>query len=416
MVMQDSRTITNERDPDAFATLRLPKGRWVARVVVRWDSVDHAAAASIVCWTTIVSGGEADRHTVRTLTLGPYFHDSDLTGQVTDSLEMTAAANVPHVRGGRVQVRCRNDGDSPSGDDDLVVLREVRIAALRAGRLTIVRPTGTESWGSGAPHVVQLRRPGATQVAITDATETVASLDLGIGAWWITANLALTVGENGSYIYPVDWRCRLGLGGVVDRAGGAWESFVISDNRTTATMELAARITTAGAVRLRCGASEDWPWMSIRDLRVTAVPVGTLTLGDGSEDETWSSTGSGKPRVIHAHLAESVPIVGGAPLVLIARVPLSSGTWLVTAKYQNDMDVDDPEATPGLFPRVLCELRRQSGSLWRKTTTRAYGFGVPLQLVASLRRGTVSLRCRLDADDFRVAHLRHVRITAVRVR
>jgi len=409
-VMQDPRTMTNQRDPEPFATLRLPKGRWVARVVARWDLVGDSSVADIVCWTTITSSGELDRHTVRTMTLGPYFHDSDLTGQVTGSIAMSAAANVSQPRGGKVQVRCRNVGE------DLIVLREVRIVALRAGQLTIVSPSGTSTWGSGAPHVRQLRRPGAVQVPVTSATETMSSLDLGAGAWWISAHFALRVEDNGSYIYPVNWRCRLGLDDSVDRAGGDLESYVLERNRTTATMELAARTATALPVRLRCGVTNEYPTLRVEDLRITAIKAGTLILGDGSADATWSSTGSGRPRVIHAHLPESGPIVGAAPIALVARVPLTGGKWLVTAKYQNDTDVDDPEAGPGPFPRMFCELRLQDIVNSSKTTTRAFGFGVPLQLVASTRGGTASLRCRWDADESRVARLRHIGITAVRVR
>ena len=130
---QDFITIPTDPDPSPLFTMRVPTGRWVAWVVVRYGVFDEVIWTPVTCWTAIVGPGELDRHTVR----------AKVSNLSTSEVQGNLAMSVTNPRGARVTVSCRGCG--------VTVARDIRIVAMRAGTLTRVTPIGTASWGSGSP-------------------------------------------------------------------------------------------------------------------------------------------------------------------------------------------------------------------------------------------------------------------------
>jgi len=394
-VSQDFVTIPDDPDPPVLATLHLPTGRWVVWAVVGYGVFEEWKSARVTCWTTMRSSTELDRHTVRVREHPMADHETP------GSIGMSVAARITHPRGARVGVRCRSHGE-------LVVARSVRIAAMRAGRLTTIGPHGTTSSGSGAPHVIQLRQAAGLAVPTTSGTQTLVTMELDAGVWSIRAHI--NVDADHDLVSSSAWRCRLALGTAVDKVDGLTLDAAFERDRNAATMEVAARITGPDSLRLGCGV--DWGVIDarLRQVRITAIPAGLLSLGDGSEGGTWTSTGSGRPRVIHARLATSGPVSDREAWAPVARVPLTGGRWLMAAKFRTGDEED------GLV--LYCRLRQEDGVSPVTATTKAWGDGIPLQLVGTVdrRRGMLWLECKWDEHSSGVAHLSRVRITAVRIR
>lgn len=218
------------------------------------------------------------------------------------------------------------------------------------------------------------------------------------------------------------WRCRLVLGSAVDRTSGEVINAGLEGDRQVVTMEVAARISAPGAAQLRCGKDESETTVDarLRDVRITAVPAGLLSLGDGTEGGTWASTGSGQPKVIHARMSQSDPIVGHDTWTPVARLPLTGGKWLMTSKHLTSFFSDGAALGRGESAgvKLFCRLRQADDVSPVSATTAADGDGVPLQLVGTVEgpSGTLRLECKWGSDVEGAARLDRVRVTAVRVR
>ena len=235
----------------------------------------------VVC--DLVAGSGASESRERGWTrLGVYVNDERGAGDV--------ALNVVHKfgeHGGKFLLRCRADSTIGTAHD-------IRIMAMRVGTLTkFSLGNGTSSsTGSAQPEVVHGYRTSSVAMPASNTLTSVATIPLSAGQWWIRADLSVYKTGDGGVSAP--YGCKLQVGDQTDDVTGAMD---LASDSTMVDLNIAASVTTPRPtlddVRLSCKSLDA---AEVRNIRITAVKLGTLTQVDLT-DSSSTISGSGMNEV-----------------------------------------------------------------------------------------------------------------------
>jgi hypothetical protein len=185
----------------------------------------------------------------------------------------------------------------------------------------------------GGPDLVNGKKAGPVAIPVTQ--KTVASLPLTKGRWLVIAKavLAGTGGSNGAHLGV---ECRLVLGSRSDRVTAAPTGQGLGGSRVPILLTTAGKLKGSGPAQLRCTA-EVGAAVKIRDIRLTAIRVGTLTTRRTSVPAVArvgpsATSGSGEPLVISAKQGASASVDGDGTYQPVAALPLAAGRWWILAK------------------------------------------------------------------------------------
>jgi hypothetical protein len=247
----------------------------------------------------------------------------------------------------------------------------------------------------------------------TESPQTIASLSLGPGRWWVRAHLSIQ-GKGFSVPTPnFRWvECRLKLGSDTDESGSLINDEDTEDGRAVVTFEVAAKVASPTSVLLRCDRGADEDLVQARDIRITAVRANRLTLGSAAEEATHTTTGKGQPWIIHLQRSTWSPIPASGDWTTVGHKPLTAGKWFITGKYAYYPEWEDERG------RLECRLRLEDGTHLTRAFTKATGDGIPLQLVGPVGKhgGDAWLECRQLEPSISIDVVKYSRITAIRVR
>ncbi len=187
------------------------------------------------------------------------------------------------------------------------------------------------------PEVYAGEKAGAISIPVSDTFTTIASLTVPVGRWVAFAKFEARV-PSGSINIVCDLVA--GTGASQTRQRG-YSRVGMPENNEQGAADLSFNLdhtftNLVGAFRLRCMA--DNVGATAHSIRIAAMRVGTLTrrpLGLGAA----TTTGSGKPEVVHGFRNTPVSIPDSDTFSPIAAMPLSAGTWLIRA----DMSVVEPD-------------------------------------------------------------------------
>jgi hypothetical protein len=205
-------------------------------------------------------------------------------------------------------------------------------ALVLAAGLAAPGATGaaTPSAKSSLPALVNGKKAGP--VTVRTRQRTVASLALTKGRWLVFAK-AIIVGTGGNNSSHLGVDCRLKVGKRSDLVTAVPKNDNGPGSRVPILLTAAGILKRSGNTTVTCVA-EVGGATKIRDIRVTAVKVGTLTTRKTVTVASGpaATTGSGKPVVISAKQGSPRDIVGNGTYQQAAAVPLSAGLWWITAK------------------------------------------------------------------------------------
>lgn len=306
--------------------------------------------------------------------------------------------------GGSFRLFCRANVDD-------AIARRIRIVAMKVPGLDRVNlpAAGTPALDESTDAAIITRQRPVTLKA--DTWKTVAEVDLAPGRWWLHAAY---VGVDNDptviddYFDQVD--CRLRFGGDVSRSDG---EITFAGSRMDA-LDLAARATRATArATVECRSEEDT--MTVRDLRISALRLGSLTRYDAAH-EVQTSDGSGDPVAIHSRgVTRSVRSTSVQPFTAVVQVPVPAGSYLAKAVFglvPTDAALDELNTES---PETVCVL---DGGVDQDSSSRRYATDNAWNLTTIVRRktdGVVPLRCTWDMDASPVATIQNLRITLIKL-
>jgi hypothetical protein len=350
------------------------------------------------------------RRTSCRLVAGGDFDNASASLDASDAGRRRASLRllVTHAFGaaGAISLRCSNNGED--GD---VTGQYIRIVATRVNRIdrydmsTSNPPTVI---GSGTPRVVTGWLDGP--VATTTFSGTTAALPLGAGNWAIAAKVVAAA----SATAPPDTAvgCALRAGGDFD---SAYERDIPARALATEALDVVHHFTGTD-VNPRAVVTCTGPNATVRDIKITALKVGTLTNqplpGTGA-----SPVGSGSPVVRAGYIDDGYPPGGGAySNFAVLHVP--TGSWAVTAKISPFADIASPVAP------IWCELA--SGRAYDRSRVELKGYdGSPSHDHASMSfaltrtitagtGGTFLIRCADEGGSGDAIDLEYIKIVAVK--
>ena len=186
---------------------------------------------------------------------------------------------------------------------------------------------------SGSPHLVNGKKAGPVAIPVTQ--KTVASLPLTKGRWLVFAK-AVLAGTGGSAFEHLGVDCRLTVGSRSDLVSAAPAPENADGSRVPMLLTTAGKLRSSGSALLRC-AAENGGTVKIRDIRMTAIRVGTLTTRStvtpaGRRIGPSATSGTGKPIVVSAKQASPRAVNGDAVFHPVAQLPLAAGRWWIVVK------------------------------------------------------------------------------------
>jgi len=256
-----------------------------------------------------------------------------------------------------------------------------------------VPPAGVAA--AGDPTVYWGAKAGPVGVAAK--WRTVAALPLPKGRYFVSATATL-MGGSGSSSIRQQVACKLVLGSEKDIIVASPARVDLGGSRVPMLLTVAGRLPSSAKARLRCYRASGQN-VSVRDIRMTAVRAGKLTLQDGMELLAKRTTfGSGSPRIISVKSAVGNWVTGSGTYQSVGALDLPKGRWWVTAKA-----VSFARGAPGFKSRdYRCRLVAGADHDDLKfglasTSSPSQGSRVPLalQVVHWFRTpGAVSLECK----------------------
>lgn len=305
--VQGPLTIPRHPARDALVTRHLPSGRWLV-----WARVHTSGDALVTCRLAMLGSTEGDAHRVRVRADGW-------------SMWLAVSGHTSRSAGLDVELSC------DSGGEPGITADRIRIVALRVADLRRVdmRSGNVSSVGHASPRAIQGRRAAAIDVPSASTPQTIARVRLPAGRWWLTATVGLRAkpGSGGGAALSTWVRCQLSgegrIDSVADSVGRAGAPY---DQESHALHGVAVLEHTTN-VTLRCNepVGEHGPDIEARDLRVTALKLGTLTSG-----RPPVTLGKATPKASHDAVNGVTVIPAGTSWTTIAQRPLRAGRWFVT--------------------------------------------------------------------------------------
>jgi len=370
-----------------IASLKVPGGTWVA--FAKFEGRVPSGGIDVVC--DLVAGSGASESRERGWTrLGVYVNDERGAGDV--------ALNVVHKfgeHGGKFLLRCRADSTIGTAHD-------IRIMAMRVGTLTkFSLGNGTSSsTGSAQPEVVHGYRTSSVAMPASNTLTSVATIPLSAGQWWIRADLSVYKTGDGGVSAP--YGCKLQVGDQTDDVTGAMD---LASDSTMVDLNIAASVTTPRPtlddVRLSCKSLDA---AEVRNIRITAVKLGTLTQVDLT-DSSSTISGSGMPMAVHGQRFEAPGLT--TSYANLGSVGLAAGSWMVSAKVSSYSG-----------HTVQCRLRDGVDTDTSYEEFPEFGRTMVMQLAStSFSNFKLRLDCRnpLGVDQYNPhrARVRYVKVTAL---
>lgn len=347
------------------ASIDLPKGSWM--VIATAGLVARGSGRCVL-------GTAATGHTIA---FGAPITTSVLS-QDTPRFSPTFIQQVtaPAV-GVRVRLRCNLAG----GPDPFLRVEQVRLDAMRIGRLTSKDLDTGDSVVSGADKPAMLYAHRDTERTVTQAGTKLATLDLPAGTWWIQAVVPLrrAQGDGGpTRMYPT---CRLAAGANADTAVIGLSQKVL---RMPAVLQLVQRSTSASKAVVRCESDASTSVMT-GQIRVVALRVGTLVTRTITGTHT---VGSGEPTLVSTIRQSAFVATGPDTFSTILRLPdatVDDARWRVAATTQMDSAVQT-------FGLARCRVRVDDGHQWTVEAGSLVieGRSVSQSMVADLTPGPVA--------------------------
>ena len=376
----------------SLAALPLPKGRYFVTATATLMGRGGALSFRQQVACRLVLGSERD-----------FIHASPTRvnyGGSRVSILLTVAGRLKSP--GKARLRCYG---ADKRDD--VAIRDIRITAVKAGMLTL--QDGMElvakrtTFGSGSPRIISARSVVGNWVTGNGTYQTVGSLDLPKGRWWVTAK-AVSFAQGAPGFESTDYRCRLVAGADHDdlKFGLASTSSPSKNSRMPLGLQVVHWFRTPGVASLECKGPSN---MLIDHMVITAIKAGRLTNIPLGPAVGWSA-GTGSPRIISGWANGPVNIPIRSTYKTIRKLDLPEGRWTVWAKLWFEGDLVKPaSASPAmnLVQRAYCRLvfgRHKSPSQLRYSFD--YSGTAPLVLSVNHRATTpqaVKLQCRRATDD-----------------
>ncbi len=298
---------------------------------------------------------------------------------------------------GKVKLRCVAEAGTGS-----VKARDIRITALRVGRLTVLEPPhGPVETGSGSPRVIALQHL-YTATGFNDADfHSMGAVAIPAGRWWIVARTTLGNDLNGSVT------CRLvtDTDGDLKRVGISASGFPV--DAIPVALQVVHHFPSASEVRLECQGYSSW---TVNTVAIAAIKAGRLT-NRALDSATEITGGSGTPVVISGWSDDPRPIARGSAWKTVRSLALPAGRWSLVATL---WVVDSMPAS--LSRRTSCRLRfgsdtdearvRQNANITMDST-------MVLTLThASSSSGSAKLQCKRTGDPGSVT-VNWLKITAI---
>ena len=177
--------------------------------------------------------------------------------------------------------------------------------------------------GSGSPRLAFSGSDGSVNLP-ANAFQTVRTMSLGAGKWWILAKADLA---NNSSTSANNVTCKLTLSSTdKDKTAQSFNATTEQGHESEAVVEVGHVFSSAGTVALKCGNGSQAATAS--HPRLAAIKAGKLTrkaFGGSS-----STSGSGTPVVITGYRSSSVAI--NTTDTIVGSLALPAGKWLVSAK------------------------------------------------------------------------------------
>jgi hypothetical protein len=296
------------------AALPLPAGRWIiwAKLYVSNDNPDIYSQIVVRCRLGVATIAGFLGHT-GTVQVG---HE-EVSISSKHSIALNTSMNFSSDTG-KVALRCAADEAGAS-------LHWIKIMAMRVGTIGLVdMETGNKSsYGTGGPVAILGERAGPINLP-KDVTTSIGKLTLAPGRWAVRASFSLDEDKDPFF------NCRLNVNGVsADR-----QDISPDEPRVVIVMDTAVWSTTSIKINLTCHGFESAGWYTtnefIRDVRISAVKLGTLTTFD--KRGLAHAHGSGTPKA--AFRAVSERTLSSHQWMDVAWLDVGAGKWMVLAKAQ----------------------------------------------------------------------------------
>jgi hypothetical protein len=280
---------------------------------------------------------------------------------------------------------CVNDGPEP------VTISNIRISALKGSLST-----------SGNPRLARVSSDTLVERPGNGQAQTLASLHLPAGRWWIVGKTNLDNTTSGSTNTP---NCQIAFGTTdIDQTKVGLYYPPQQGTEDEVAVQVGHVFASSGSAKLQCKANSDF---STDHVRIVAIKAGKLTrreLGGSSR-----SSGAGTPAVVAGYYEKTnasswLPIPNSASYATVGSLALPAGKWYISAKLQ---------LQDGGHALVECRLitagADMDGAASRGGPT---GFaGTYLQVGHAYgSAGTARLQCRADGAGVKTSY---IRITAV---
>ncbi len=371
------------------ASLALPAGRWWVTAKGVLESANPV--------------GSDHRGVTCRLVLGT--HDDAIgaapsaTGQDGSRVPFLLTTAHALATAGKAKLRCVGEGGTGT-----VNVKDIRITATRAGRLTVGEEGGSSvTSGSGTPRIITRQSNVRHDVPGVGSHVAISELSLPAGRWWIVAKAVLAAPS--SWLYE----CRLAAGGDIDDKQVGVSATGYGGDAMPVAMQVVHTFGSGGTATVSCKGPFAFTatWVAL-----AAIRVGTLTNRplDGGSDATG---GSGSPRVVSGWSDGPRTIARSASYQTVRSLSLPAGRWNVIGTLW----VDDPLEPEVPVRRVWCRLAFGSdadASRLRQTKNVTNNAPMMLNVVhASSSPTPVRLRCRRAGNAGTVV-ARFIKITAIR--
>jgi hypothetical protein len=280
---------------------------------------------------------------------------------------------------------CINDGPEP------VSISNIRISALK-GSLS----------SSGSPRLARVSHDASADQPGNGQFQTLATLNLPAGRWWIVGKTNLVNTTSGATNTP---NCQIAFGTTdIDQTKVGLYYPPQQGTEDEVAVQLGHVFASSGSAKLQCKANSDF---SSDHVRIVAFKAGKLTRREFGGSS--SSSGTGTPTIVTGYYEKTkasawLSIPNSSSYTTVGSLALPAGKWYISAKLQ---------LQDGVAALVECRLIT-AGSDMDGAASRGgpTGFaGTYLQVGhAFASAGSARLQCRADDTGVKTSY---IRITAV---